>query len=643
MSAPDSPVGATRTPRVAQMALFPHFTLLGVVFPLQFLTFIDKYLYYLRPAELLPTYATGWLLLALLFSPVSLVLWLLFRIRRGTILVSLWIVGTALAGVLVVGVLIWLQTFGWSARFAGFNELTLAGISLAVGLVACLAPAGRAGLQRLYPVAKYGTVLGALCLLTLTESRWHGVVSAPPPVPGASQAPAARPHVVLVTVDALSAAHMSLYGATRPTTPGLEAFARSATTFDLAYANANFTTTGVVSILTGTRPWTHRALQQQGAPLDVTRVSSLPALLGQAGYRTAYVPTSSFAGAAKNGLGMFFDVRRTDQITLQSLCLDRITAILPYGCAAAELPIFRAVETLWRRARWKLLGERANRDFDPSLATGAALQWLASADKGRPIFLWVHIVPPHDPYAAPPPWLGSFDPSAGARTPEDSSAPTLFLFGSLPPERVSLLEARYDESVAYSDHYVSEFVQRALSLLGDNTLIIVTADHGESFEHGYGMHTGPGLFEPLIHIPLIVRFPGQKQAVRSPAITEQVDIAPTVAELAGVARPPDWEGHSLAGVEPTSHGPVFSMNFEENRARAALTTGSVAVIEGRWKLVRYLGDLHYAAMPRLRDGLYDLSRDPGESVNRMETNPEESRRLGQLIDEQMKRHGGPLP
>lgn len=90
-------------------------------------------------------------------------------------------------------------------------------------------------------------------------------------------------------------------------------------------------------------------------------------------------------------------------------------------------------------------------------------------------------------------------------------------------------------------------------------------------------------------------------------------------------------------------GPVFSMNFEENPARAALTTGSVAVIEGRWKLVRYLGSLHYPAMPPLRDGLYDLSQDPGETVNRMETNPEQARRLGQLINEQLKRHGGPLP
>ncbi len=621
--------------------------LLGIVLPLVFLTCVEKYSYYLRPVELIPTYGTAWLFLAF---PVAL-LSLLLRITVRWTAVPLWIVGTSLAGTLVSAAVIWLQTFGLSARSAGFNEITLFLISIGAGLVICGSAPGRSLLRKLYPLAKYGTGLGALCLLSLPWSRWQQ----DPPVASPIVAVAAdkslfRPNLVLVTVDTLSAEHMSLYGATRPTTPGLESFARAATTFERAYANANFTTSGISSILTGTRPWTHRAVQQPSAPLDGVRGTSLPALLRHAGYQTAYVSTSAFAGASKNGLGVYFEVHRDDRIAWPSICLDRLSAILPYDCAAAELPLFRVADAVGRRVRQALLRERTNRDYDPDIASRSALDWLAAADKRRPTFLWIHFLPPHDPYAAPQPWLGRFDPSPAARTTVDSEPLPLFAFGFLPKERVQVLEARYDESVAYSDYYITRFAERALQLLGDNTAVVITADHGESFEHGYGMHTGPGLFEPLIHIPLIVRFPAQRDGVRAPVTAEQVDIAPTLAELAGVPSPTGWEGHSLvsyrspaASVDEATWTPAFAMNFEENPRRGAITTGSIAVIDGHWKLVHYMGALHYPQMPPLHDALYDLSQDPGELVNRIVERPGEAGRLRRLISEQLDRHGRALP
>ncbi len=462
--------------------------------------------------------------------------------------------------------------------------------------------------------------------------------SALPPAP----ALAPRPNIVLLTLDALSAEHMSLYGAARPTTPQLDAFARAATTFDHAYADGNYTTPGIASILTGTRPWTNRALQLQAWPDARSRATSLPALLHGAGYRTGYVSTNSAAGAAKNGFGADFEFAVRDRIRDPDLCTDALSADLRYACPVASMPLLAALADL-------LLPRpvRDNWHYDPRLAIEPALAWLQHVDRSRPIFLWVHLFPPHSPYAAPAPWLGHFDSSPQARTIASTEPHWAYTMRSVPPALAHTLEARYDESVLYADHYAGEFLQRALQLLGPDTALVVTADHGESFRHGYGAHTGPGLFDEIIHVPLIIKLPNQTQAIRCPTVVEQVDITPTLAQLAGVrATPPLWEGRSLlgvwgyGGVDALPPKPVFSMNFEQNRRYGRLTTGSVAVVDGRWKLVHYLGHPHYPQMPPLHDALYDLAADPAENRNLAAAQPAEVAQLRGLIAEELAHHGG---
>ncbi len=453
---------------------------------------------------------------------------------------------------------------------------------------------------------------------------------------------APRPNIVLLTIDALSAEHMSLYGAARPTTPQLDAFAGTATTFEHAYADGNYTTPGIASILTGTRPWTHRALQLQAWPDERSRASSLPALLHAAGYRMGYVSTNSAAGAAKNGLGAYFEFAVRDRIKDPDLCTDALSAKLKYACPVASMPLFATLADL-------LLPRpvRDNSHYDPQLATAPALAWLQQVDRSRPIFLWVHLFPPHSPYAAPAPWLGRFDPSPQARTIAATEPHWAYTMRSVSPSLAHTLEARYDEAVSYVDHYAGEFLQRALQLLGPDTALVVTADHGESFRHGYGAHTGPGLFDEIIHVPLIIRLPGQTQAIRCPTVVEQVDIAPTLAQLAGVpTTPPLWEGRSLLGAwaypgtNLLSIKPAFSMNFEQNPRHARLTVGSVAVIDDHWKLVHYLGRPHYPQMPPLHDALFDLAADPREDHDLAAAQPAEVVQLRSLIAEQLARHGG---
>jgi arylsulfatase A-like enzyme len=639
--------------------LFPAFALLGVALPIAVLIWIDRYLYYLRPLELIPTYGTAWLVLAACVIPFALLCSLFLKIldrlpslrtvRSGFAILLVGLSAAAIVAALAYGVLVWARTFGLLVDIHLYKGLVAA--SVLTGALIAITRRGREALNSLYSVAKYGTALGALSLACLPFTGWRNEARPLPADPPAVAAnPHSKPNVLLVTIDALSAQHMSLYGASRPTTPNLEAFARAATTFDRAYANANFTTAGTSSILTATRPWTHRVLQTLSWPTADARHSSLPAVLSQAGYQEAYVATNTLASPAKNGMDSYFDASSGDRIPLFSICSDRLSVILPYICPAAALAPLAFADHLLSEIYWRAIDKSSNWHYDPRVASRSALERLAAADKRKPIFLWVHFLPPHSPYAAPAPWLGQFDSSATARDAPNSEVEYAFLFANVPKERARVLAARYDESVKYIDYYVGEFVSRALQLLGDNTVVILTADHGESFEHGYGSHTGPGLFESIIHIPLIIKFPYQTRELRTSLVAEQVDIGPTLAELAGIKPPSSWEGRSLLGLlhpapgaPPMTDHPAFAMSFEENPRYSALTTGSVAVIDGPWKLVQYTGALRYPMMPPLHDELYDLAADPGELKNRISDQPDEAERLRQLIAAELSLHGGAVP
>lgn len=645
------------------MAALPVVLLLGITLPLIFLVRIEQYLYYLRPVELLPTYATAWLLLAALsvlpFMIAVLVLWTLRSsgvqwLSRIVTVLLFWTAAAVAIIALLFDSVVWFRTFSPLARQGVDSSIGagLVAVAFALALPLAITQRGRGVLLALRTPAALMTALGGVCMLSLPFFRWDHAGAARAAVSEStaqSALPRARPHILLLTIDALSAQHMSLYGATRPTTPNLDAFGLGAAVFDRAYANANFTSSSVPSILTGTRPWTHRAFHIFSWPIVEARRASLPAELARAGYLTGYVATNSYAGASRNGLGPYFTFGRSDQVPIALQCPDRAATALPYECPASQILPLLFVQKLWIRLQSSFVVGKTNRHYDPSQATQAALAWLQTADKSHPVFLWLHLFPPHAPYATPDPWLGRFDGSADARDLDSTDPDEMYLFRDIAPEHVHVLEARYDESVQYVDHYAGEFLTEALKVLGDNTVVVVTADHGESFANGYGGHGGPGLYESIIHVPLIIKLPNQTNALRFSTLVEHVDIAPTLAALAGISPPASWEGRSLLplwnadtsmpGLPPT---PAFTMNFEENHFRSALGTGSLAVIDGHWKLVQYLGALHYPQMPPLNDELYDLLSDPGETTNRASDQAGEVKYLRNLGALELARHGGAL-
>jgi arylsulfatase A-like enzyme len=630
-------------------ALLPSLVLLGLVLPLYFLTSIDESLLSLTPPQLLPTYGTAWLLAAVIAVPLALACTVLLRVAGATPVLgaahsalTLAISGAALAAAsaaILYAVLVWLRSFGLLNATPMIWPLSAVALLLAATV---MLSAGRGALlRRLGRLARLGTWVGGLTVLSIPFFQW---LPDPGPRPAAT-AGAGKPNIVLLTIDALSAQHMSLYGATRETTPRLTAFAAGATTFEHAYADANFTTSGVASVLTGTRPWQHRSLQLPLWPRYEVRIDSLPAVLWRGGYLTGYAVSNPHAGATKNGLDSYFDFASSDDLGGLQICSDRLSRYFRYICAASQVHLFADLTVIAS----VLFPARGNWEFDPRLATRPALAWLRRTSRARPVFLWVHVLPPHSPYAAPEPWLGMYDASQLARKSSNSEAGWLYLLRRMSPARQHALEARYDESVRYVDYYAGQFLDSALDILGSNTVVVVTADHGESFGHGYGAHAGPELYDELIHIPLIIKLPGEVHGERRTDLAEQADIAPTLTALAGLPIPPSWEGRPLFSAASLSAdaagalGPIFSMNFEQNGRCAPLTTGSVAVIEGRWKLVEFMGRMRYPLMPQERRRLYDLQTDPGELVDRAATEPMETARLEGLIDQKLARYGGALP
>lgn len=646
-----SPASAIRT------GLVPLVFALGIALPCQFITRSEQYLYYLKPAELLPTYATAWLMItALLLLPCLLAALALHSLERARLprihalgALMLWWIGMAAAmGGLLYAAETWLRSFITRSQPSAAEAAAIAACAAIVALLIVNLRGGRRFARRLERVAVRLALLGGVLLLALPFFRWDHAAASAALLEHDGPGPASRPHVLMITIDALSAQHTSLYGSTRPTTPNLDAFARSAAVFERAYANANFTTSSVSSIMTGTRPWTHRAFQIFSWPNTETRRASLPALLAGAGYQTGYVATNSYAGASRLGFGPYFEFRRSDEVPMELPCPDGLAPIFPYECPASQMPMLISAQKAWNRVQMRFAMWRDNRHYDPSQAVRSALAWLRDVDKDRPVFLWLHLFPPHAPYAAPKPWLGRFDASSEARDPDSSDPEDNFEFTDTAPARAHALEARYDESVECVDHYVGEFLARALPLLGDNTVVVITADHGESFANGYGGHGGPELYDSIVHVPLIIRLPHQTAPLRISSQAELIDVAPTILELAGIAAPAQWEGRSLLSLWRAPEGagisqPAFAMSFEENPRAAALKSGSVAVIEEQWKLVHHMGVLHYPGMPLLGDELYDHRDDPGETRNRAQQQPEQVKRLRALIDAALARYGGSSP
>ena len=162
----------------------------------------------------------------------------------------------------------------------------------------------------------------------------------------------------------------------------------------------------------------------------------------------------------------------------------------------------------------------------------------------------------------------------------------------------------------------------------NDAVVIISADHGESFEHNYYLHTGPYLYDGLIHVPLLIHIPGQRQAARIDEPAGQADLMPTLLDLIGASVPAWTDGTSLVPVLKGEAFPqryVFSMNLEDNRVFDPVTKGTVAVMDDQFKFVDYIA--------RHEEALYRYKTDHLDDHNLMASEPEVVARMrGVLLD-----------
>ena len=317
--------------------------------------------------------------------------------------------------------------------------------------------------------------------------------------------PARPPNVLLITLDTLRADRLGAYGyEAHDCSPHLDAFAEQSVVFEQAFAASSFTPPSHASIFTGLYPSEHGLTYWNRKLADVP---TLAERFSQAGYRTfAVTPLKTLFAI---GLGRGFE---------------------------------QALDVPYRQTDDKLfLG-------DAQAVNAAALAQLDAADDGRPVFAWLHYYDAHRVFGRQgEEWARRYNDSQPVEVGDTEAWYQLEAKavgghkaqGDLTPEQVRFLADRYDGGLAYLDQQLGALFD-ALAARGrlDDTLVVVTADHGEVFdEHPEQWFAhDPHLYDENLHVPLFVRLPGAEQAGRRvPALVSGVDVAPTLLELAGLA------------------------------------------------------------------------------------------------------------
>jgi arylsulfatase len=320
------------------------------------------------------------------------------------------------------------------------------------------------------------------------------------------------PNVLLVTVDTLRADRLGSYGFTLDTSPRIDALAASGVLFERAVAGSSATAPSHASILASRFTREHSI----GFGNGDTRLEDVPTLAGH--FREAGYTTGAFVGnvvlRGGSGFERGFDVYDDDLPTAEKN----------------------------RPHIFERIAEQT---------TERALAWLDESG-GRPFFLWVHYQDPHGPYSPPSAFKGRF-----RVTPRPGEVPLPVLDDNsgergIPAYQVldgltlpSVYESRYADEIFYADQSIGELVDAVDRHSGPRgAVVLLTADHGESFGEGGQYYIHKATTPDVAHVPMILRAPGLAPG-RSDGLVHHVDVLPTLLELAGLPAPETASGIAL--------------------------------------------------------------------------------------------------
>ncbi len=425
-------------------------------------------------------------------------------------------------------------------------------------------------------------------------------------MPGAADA--SLPNVIVLVFDALTARNLSAYGYPRNTGPNFERFAERATIFHNFNSAGNYTVPGVASLLTGMYPWTHRAVNHSGLVRRDMLDRNIFALLGDQYNRIGFAQNgwaSFILTQFKKDLDAYLSPAEFsllahilgDKFPDTSLAYRALDDFMFKMERSPSSLVFGAIE---RTILYEQAKKIPARDYPRGIPkTGAYPVYFLLEDvlaglvkmfseAKSPSFSYIHLFPPHAPYAPLRQFYGKFW--------NDNyfppSKPQHKLSDGQDERKVYIGRLSYDEYVATVDYEFGRFLD-ALDAAGvlDNSYLIVTSDHGEMFERGDKGHDTPLLYDPVIHSPLIISAPGQRARRDVYAPVNSVDILPTLLHLAG--KPiPDWcEGEILPGFggEENYERTTFSVEAKLNPAFAPFQIATISMRKRQYKLIYYKG------------------------------------------------------
>jgi arylsulfatase A-like enzyme len=471
-----------------------------------------------------------------------------------------------------------------------------AAVLMALGLGIQLARIVRKHPEGVNRLVRVGTpALIVMALLLAAASRGFQAWQERRAVARIGEARTGSPNVLFIILDTVRALSLSAYGYQRPTSPELEKFARSAMRFDYALSNAPWTLPSHASFFTGRLP--NELSADWLTPLD-GRAPTLAEALAAHGYLTSGFVANTLYCDTEKGLNRGFQHWEDYEVTPSEIARSSVLI--------RELTVRRFARQPF--GSYELVGRKRAEDVNAQF-----LSWLDGV-QGRPFFTFLNYFEAHAPYLPDEKYRKQFT-TAGlthayngwTRYRGKPRGDTLIA------DWVQDNRDRYDASIAQLDAQLGKlFTELERRGILQNTIVIVAADHGEQFGEHAVMGHGNSLYLPVLHVPLMIRFPGQ---VPQGAVTRPVslrDIPATVADLSGLGGDVSFPGRSLArywrGDSTLTSAPDTLLMTVEYNPRLPKGT---PLDHGSMRAV-VLDSLHYIMNGDQREELYVLKTDPSE-------------------------------
>jgi arylsulfatase A-like enzyme len=386
-------------------------------------------------------------------------------------------------------------------------------------------------------------------------------------------------NLILISLDTVGAKHLGAYGHDRPTSPNLDAFAADGILFENAIAPAPWTLPSHASLFTGLYPNLHGARILESSLAD--DVPTLAGVLSDHGFASA---------AFVNGIFM-----------------------------AEIFGLARGFDT------YEFIPEDHSARGAASRISDRALAWLEE-QRGRRAFLFVHYFDVHSDYRSQARFERLFDARRDlVNGTTDQLLEVIRGEIALGPNEVEALERLYDAGIRQLDDDLGQlFAQLASRGWLEDSLIIVTSDHGEEFmEHGRVLHTRSH-YDELLRVPLIFRGPSLPGGLRVATPVSLVDVAPTVSGLLGVPFPAGGDGRDLR--------PLWESPGSPPAERLIFSEGGPSHKVDAYRSVRDERHKLWIDLETGRQELYDWLEDPGEVRNLLSERPDVAVRLGAAIE-----------